>query len=275
LSAILEMKCGASPKSLYAFELERHRRSCALEGTQMIRRSSKLVASHAIFLALTLAYLAGSALLVDAGQKKAGSILTADKGKFNILVDGKSLGHEEFEITPGGSGWVAKGSTHLTVEGAPPTTVTGTLVLQPDGDPISYDWTSRADKTNGAHVDFANGVAKMTLQVEGARPFEQQLTFNSPLVLVLDNNLYHQYAILTHVYDWTHRGEQTFSVLIPQQLTPGTIKVDSAGTVTADGKSYEGLTVKTADIELTLYLDSNHRLMRLEVPASKAAVVRE
>jgi hypothetical protein len=243
--------------------------------TQMNRRSSKLVPTLPILVALALACLAGNALLLHAGQKKTSSVLAADKGKFNILVDGKSLGHEEFEITPGGSGWVAKGTTHLTVEGAPPTTVTGTLVLAPDGDPISYDWTSRADKTNGAHVDFTNGVAKMTLQMEGAHPFEQELTFNSPLVVVLDNNLYHQYAILSHVYDWTRRGEQTFSVLIPQQLTPGTIKVDSAGTVTADGKSYEALSVKTADIELTLYLDANHRLMRLEVPASKAAVIRE
>ena len=241
----------------------------------MKTRSSLTAVSFHIFVALVFLSVTTGAFLLHAGQKKAGSILTADKGKFNILVDGKSLGHEEFEITPGGSGWVAKGSTHLTVEGAPPTTDTGTLVLAPDGDPISYDWTSRADKTNGAHVDFSNGVAKMTLQMEGARPFEQELTFNSPRVLVLDNNLYHQYAILSHVYDWTHRGEQTFSVLIPQQLTPGTIKVDSAGTVSADGKSYDGLTVKTADIELTLYLDSNHRLMRLEVPASKAAVIRE
>lgn len=242
---------------------------------RMTRGSSKVALSFRVFPLLAFLSIAGTAILVHAGQKRGSALLAADKGKFNILVDAKSLGHEEFEITPGGSGWVAKGTTHLTVEGAPPTTVTGTLVLQPDGSPISYDWTSRADKTNGAHVDFTNGVAKMTLQMEGARPFEQELSFNSPLVLVLDNNLYHQYAILVRLYDWVHKGEQSFSVLIPQQLTPGTIKVDSSGTVTAEGKSYEGLTVKTADIEMILYLDSNHRLMRIEVPASKAAVVRE
>ena len=228
------------------------------------------------FLAVPL-FIMAAAFLVDGAQKKgpAGSLLTADKGKFNIVVDGKSVGHEEFEIAPGGSTWVAKGTTHLAVEGSPAMTVTGTLTLQPNGTPVSYDWSSHADKTNGAHVDFTNGVAKMTLQMQGARPFEQELTFNSPLVLILDNNLYHQYAVLAAVYDWAHKGEQSFSVLIPQQLTPGTIKVDSAGSVTAAGKTYEGLTVKTSDIELTLYLDNNHRLMRLEVPASKAAVIRE
>ncbi len=122
---------------------------------------------------------------------------------------------------------------------------------------------------------FVNGVAKMTLQMQGAHPFEQDFTFPGPLVLVLDNNLYYQYAVLARVYDWSRRGSQTFSVLIPQELTPGTITVDSAGALTAEGKSYEGLKVATSDLEVLLYLDSNHRLMRLEVPSSKAAVVRE
>jgi len=229
------------------------------------------------FFGIFLCSLLGAAVLAHAAQKKgpAGSVLVADKGKFNILLDGKSIGREEFEISPNGSTWIAKGTTRLTVEGSPITTVTGSLTLQSDGAPVSYDWTTQADKTNGAHVAFANGVAKMTLQMQGARPFEQDLTFGSPLVLVLDNNLYHQYAILAHVYDWNHRGEQAFSVLIPQELTPGTIKVDWAGAVSAEGKAYEGLKVITSDIEMVLYLDTDHRLMRLEVPASKAAVVRE
>jgi len=216
-------------------------------------------------------------LLAEAAQKKVpeGSVFVAEKGKLNILIDGKSIGHEEFEISPSGVGWTAKGTTHLFVAGAPATTVTGTLSLQPNGAPTAYDWTSQTDKTNGAHVVFANGVAKMTLQMQGARPFEQDLTFSSPLVVVLDNNLYHQYAVLARIYDWSHRGVQTFSVLIPQELTPGTITVDWAGAVSADGKTYEGLKLTTSDIELMLYLDPNHRLMRLEVPASKAAVVRE
>ena len=225
---------------------------------------------------LPFAVLTG-ALLVSAGQKKgpAGSVFVSDKGRLNILLDGKSIGREEFEITPSGGGWVAKGTTHLSPEGSPPATVTGTLALQPNGAPVTYEWTSQSEKTNGAHVLFVNGVAKMTLQMQGAHPYEQDFTFTGPLVLVLDNNLYYQYAVLARVYDWSRRGPQTFSVLIPQELTPGTITVDSPGALTAEGKSYEGLKVVTSDIEVLLYLDSNHRLMRLEVPSSKAAVIRE
>jgi hypothetical protein len=153
--------------------------------------------------------------------------------------------------------------------------VTGNLTLQPNGAPIAYDWVSKADKTNSAHVVFTNGIAKIALSVQGARPYEQEFTFNSPLVVVLDNNLYHHYGILARVYDWSKGGAQTLPVLIPQEITPGSITAEATGSTTSDGKTYEGLRVTTSDIEVLLLLDSNHRLMRLEVPANKVAVVRE
>jgi hypothetical protein len=232
--------------------------------------------SSALLVLLLFTVLAG-ALLAFAGQKKgpAGSVFIADKGKLKILLDGKSVGEEEFEIVPAGAGWVAKGTTHLSVEGSPAATVTGTLTLQPNGAPISYEWTSQSYKTNGAHVLFANGVAKMTIQMQGAHPFEQDLSFNSPLIVVLDDNLYYQYAALARIYDWSRGGAQTFPVLVPQERLPGTISVNGAGSLGVEGKSYEVLKVTTSDLELILYLDPNHRLMRLEVPSSKAAILRE
>jgi len=42
-----------------------------------------------------------------------------------------------------------------------------------------------------------------------------------------------------------------------------------------DGASLETLRVRTADLEIYLYLDASHRLVRLAVPASKALVLRE
>ena len=148
-------------------------------------------------------------------------------------------------------------------------------MLQSDGTPISYEWSAAAEKTNGAHILFANGVAKITLEMQGARPFEQDLSFGAPVIAVLDNNLYHQYAVLARVYDWSKRGVQSFPVLIPQELTPGSIHVEATSAASSGGKSYEGLRVTTSDLEVLLALDSNHRLMRLEVPAAKVSVVRE
>jgi hypothetical protein len=229
-------------------------------------------------LALALAIFACAALTL-AAQKKPGAtsagVFAQDRAKFAIKLDGQTVGHEEFEIAPNGGGWLAKGTSDIKLPTGGSSKVTGTLTLQPDGAPISYDWTAQAEKTNGAHIIFANGVASITLEMQGARPFQQDLTFNSPMIAVLDNNLYHQYAVLARVYDWTKRGAQTFPVIIPQELTPGSITVESTGSATSDGKSFEGLKVTTSDLEILLLLDSNHRLMRLEVPSAKVSVVRE
>src|SRR6266436_4382978 len=230
-------------------------------------------------IALTLGIVACAALSLVA-QKKAtpssGAVVFAqDKGKFTIKLGGQTVGHEEFEIAPSGGGWLAKGTAEIKPPEGAASKVSGSLTLQPDGAPISYEWSAQAEKTNGAHILFANGVASITLEMQGARAFQQNLTFNTPLIAVLDNNLYHQYAVLARIYDWSKRGVQTFPVLIPQELTPGSITVESKGSASAEGKTYEGLMVTTSDLQILLLLDGNHRLMRLEVPDAKVSVVRE
>jgi hypothetical protein len=214
-----------------------------------------------------------------AAQKKPApaqaAVLAADKGKFRILADGQPIGTEEFELAPSVGKWTARGSVEIKQADAPAVRVTSTLQLQPDGTPRTYEWTAQREKKNGAHIQFENGVAKITLEMEGARPFVQELTFGTPRIAVLDNNLYHHYAILARIYDWPKGGAQTFPVLIPQDLTPGSITVESTGAQTVEGKSYAGLRVNTSDLEVLLYLDENHRLMRLEVPSAKVSVVRE
>lgn len=227
---------------------------------------------HSILLAAFLILALG--LATARAQKKENGVLQPDKGKFSVVLDGKKIGQEEFEIAPSGAGWLARGSTSIKSESGE-TKVTGNLTLQPDGSPIAYDWTAQTDKSNSAHIIFANGIAKITLEMQGARPYEQSLTFGVPLVAVLDNNLYHQYAVLARVYDWSKRGQQQLPVLIPQDMTPGTITLEATGSATSGGKTYEGLRVTTSDLEIDLLLDSNHKLIRLEVPSAKVSVVRD
>src|SRR6266851_3853276 len=127
----------------------------------MVLGVRSIVKFRKVSIALTLGIVACAALSL-AAQKKAAQtsgpvVFAQDKGKFTIKLS-------------------------------------GSLTLQADGAPISYDWSAQTEKTNGAHILFANGVASITLEMQGARPFQQDLTFNSPLIAVLDNNLYHQYA---------------------------------------------------------------------------------
>jgi hypothetical protein len=203
----------------------------------------------------------------------AAGVFVADKGNFRIMVNGQQVGKEEFEIAPAGGDWVARGSSDVqTSDGS--THVTGTLQLHVDGSPVRYQWATQGKKKASATIDFSNLTATINLNMEGARPYTQQFTFNSSPIAILDNNLYHQYAVLARLYDWQKRGAQTFSVLVPQELAPGMITVESQGDQNVNGKRLEELTAKTEDLEVDLYLD-NGKLVRLVAPGNNAEIVRE
>jgi hypothetical protein len=180
-----------------------------------------------------------------------GVVIAQDKGKFRILLSGQSIGTEDFEISMSEGKWIVRGTTVAHTAGGDDMKTTGELHLAADGTPIHYAWSTDSPKKASGQVDFDSGTA---------------------IVVVLDNNLYEQYAILARLYNWGAGGEQSFPVLIPQDITPGTIKVSAAGG--ASGGLAE-LVVKSADLEIHLFCDGSHKLVRLEVPASRVVVERQ
>jgi hypothetical protein len=199
--------------------------------------------------------------------------LAADKGTFKILVSGQQIGKEEFTIAPNGSDWTAHGSTELQSPKGN-THVTGALVVHADGVPVRYEWSTQGAKKASATIGFTGVTATVELHLEGAKPFTQQFTFAAPLVVVLDDNLYHQYTFLARLYDWDKKGEQTFAVLVPQEMTPGTVTVDSMGEQLVNGQKVQELRVRTEDNEIDLFLDGP-KLVRLVAPAANAEIIRE
>jgi hypothetical protein len=211
----------------------------------------------------------------DAKSASAASTFTADKGKFRIALDGNVVGSEDFEISPSGQTWTARGSTSAHVPGGTDIKATGQLKLSADGAPIHYEWSAQLQKKATGMVDFVNGTGKCTIDLGTPTPIVKIFTFTSPRVAVLDNNLYYQYAVLAQMYDWKAGGKQTFPVLIPQDMVPGSISVEAIGPQHVDGAAYESLRVNSTDLEILLYVDANHRMVRLDVPSSKVTIKRE
>jgi len=202
-------------------------------------------------------------------------LLTPDKGKFRILLNGQVVGSEEFEVSSSGGTWTARGSTTIRSSGGADVKATGQLKLAVDGTPIHYEWSAQAQKKASGSVEFTNSTAKSKIDLGGSSPAEQHFTFTTPRVAVLDNNLYDHYALLAQLYDWKTGGKQDFPVLIPQDMIPGSISVESLGPQQLENAKYEGLRVSTSDLEILLYLDAAHRLMRMDVPSSKVTILRE
>lgn len=246
-----------------------------------LRHTGTTLAPLAVLLALALpssgrppGASAGHKAFSRPAQGSTGTVLAEEKGKFRILVQGQPVGKEEFEISRRGDDWVAHGTAEIQAPQSPATRITSDLRLRPDGTPVRYEWTMQGAKKASASVDFQGGTASVELRLEGSKPFTQQFFFNSPRLVVLDNNLYHQYAILARLYDWEKKGAQTFPVLIPQEMTPGNITVESLGQQDVEGAKLELLRVHSEDLSLDLLLNGR-KLIRIVSPSAGAVVIRE
>ncbi len=237
-------------------------------------RKRILAACTFVAIPAILAVAASMLAVAATGAAKSLSLFTPDKGNFKILVNGQQMGKEEFEISPSGGDWVAKGTSEIqSTDGL--THVSGSLQLHADGTPVSYEWSTQGAKKASATIGFSGPTATIELGLEGRRPFTQQFTFESPQIAVLDNNLYYQYGVLARLYDREKKGVQTFSVLVPQELTPGSVTVESLGEQNSNGgKKLEELVVKTEDLEVDLFLDGA-RLERIVAPSTNAEIVRQ
>jgi len=205
----------------------------------------------------------------------ANSAFTPDKGKFRILQQGNEVGTEEFDLEPSGNAWVMNDQTVIRVPGSAETRTSGQLRISADGTPQHYTWNSQGAKKASGTVEFDNGTAKTSINISGAKgPAQQDFKFSSPRLVVLDNNLYEQYAVLGRMYDWNAKGAQSFPVLIPQDATPGNIDVESLGTKNVEGAGLQVLRVHSTDLEIQLFFDAKLRLVRLEVPMAQVVVVR-
>jgi hypothetical protein len=224
---------------------------------------------------LIAAALAAVALAKAAPQAAAQNpLLVSDKGAFRILLDGAEVGTEQFETAPSDKVWIVRSETVVRVPGERETRSSGELRISADGTLLGYKWTAQAEKKTSGSVEFSQGTAKTSIDVGAKEPYLQDFVFPSPRVAVLDNNLYSQYALLALLYNWNVKGQQIFPVLIPQDMTPGSVSVESLGAKTIEAAPFEALRVNTADAEITIYFDARRRLMRLEVPAANVAIVR-
>lgn len=220
------------------------------------------------------------ALLTGAGitalSGAAQPALAPDRGRFAILLHGSAVGAEEFSIFRLPEGWAARGQIVLNQPGRNPECDSADLTLALDGSPLRYHWEELSGSgARSLDVEFHGNAAGLTLHGPWAAPTVSSFAFSQGRIVLLDRNVYEDYIIITHLYDWKARGPQRFSYLIPQDQTSGTFTVQEMGPHPVDGAALELLQVRNADVEADLYVDDSHRLVRLRVPSSGIEAVRE
>jgi hypothetical protein len=204
-----------------------------------------------------------------------------ESGSFRIFFSGQEIGLEKFQIVEEPPGVKATAEIHLTVErneGKVTFLVRPVFQFSRFFEPVDYQVTQDAgpNKTK-ARVSFKPGMTEATYD-SGKETDTRRIELKKD-VMVLDDNVFHHYIILTKRYDFNKGGVQEFSAFVPQQFLAGGVSVSDKGmeAVQAGGKDLklQHLLVDTGELQISLWLNEAHELLKLAVPKSNVEVVRE
>jgi hypothetical protein len=139
----------------------------------------------------------------------------SEQGKFKILFNGEQIGEEKFQILGDGSNFKASAEIHLTVEREKEKVtfhLNPTLQFTKLFEPISYQVVQEAgvNKTK-ARINFKPGRSEAVYET-GQEKDSREIQLK-PDVVVLDDNVFHHYILLTKRYDFSKGGFRNFQPL--------------------------------------------------------------
>jgi hypothetical protein len=223
--------------------------------------------------------------------QKTGEIV--DSGSFGVFVGGKRVATEKFQIEKREDGSVS--SSELTVDdGNQKFSQTSQLELTPDGNLQHYSWKEQSPGKGETTVE-PKDTSKDAYLVETITPNPPDKATEVPFftprsTAILDDNFFTHRELLL----WRYLGagcqlglgqttcrppKMTFGVIIPRQGAFLTVSLEYLGRekVTVGGAERElsRFNLTGEDMNWALWLDDQHKLVRILIPSATTEVVRD
>ena len=180
-----------------------------------------------------------------------------ESARFQILVEGRNVGTEEFSIGRNGEGYIARAHTRLVVDGTA-LDAESRMELDQELNPISYEYRSGAKIIR---VDIGDELAAVEFIVDGhSTPYDVRLPAGA---MIIDDNFFHHYLLL--LYKAGESGGRV-PVFVPQQMTLGTLVVDPSGDNTFE--------LDSDSLRLRATTDANGRMLQLDLLNANVVVRR-
>jgi hypothetical protein len=201
-----------------------------------------------------------------------------EQSEFGIYVSGKEIGREKFSIQNSGAS-VASNSA-LTYrdpqKNGPNVKLETELVMDEHLVPRDYQLRTDAGGQKGTlRASFAGGEAHF---VYNGSPARSGLLVGDRFS-ILDTNVFHHFVFIARLFDFSSKEkQQSMEVLIPQEMENGILKVSDAGVEPVDlrgkKKDLHHLQVDSGTVQIHLWVDDQHILYKIALPAKGIEVVR-
>jgi hypothetical protein len=179
--------------------------------------------------------------------------IKVEKGRFNIVKDGKRIGTDEFTVAMRGSHYVIDG--RLTMGDL---AIASKMELDEKLIPVSYEVSNPEGKIR---VNVQAPISEVQTVV-GGQTSSADFRFPEGGV-ILDNNFFHHYLVLLYR---AQSGQNNFSVFVPQDMSVGSAQIRSTGARTYD--------LEIGDVRMQATTDAEGSLIKLTVPAANVVVER-
>jgi hypothetical protein len=214
---------------------------------------------------------------------------TVDSGTFSILIDGRKVGTETFTIKQSSEASIASSEIKID-DGGSKARQTSEYRIGPKGELQHYEWHELTPERSEIVVEPQDEFLVEHITNEKDKKFDQP--FLLPVTtLVLDDFFFSQREIFTWRYlasickpvnGVTQCASQKsqFGVIVPREHTSIVVSIEYIGRehIPIHGNElelshYRITSDETADWDL--WFDSNQKLVRILIPATKTEVVRD
>jgi hypothetical protein len=238
--------------------------------------------------AVLVVMIAFAAISLNASKKeataddKSGKIV--DSGSFGIFQRGQRVATETFEVRQSQAGSLTSSQIDTAGDGA---SQSSELQLTPDGDLVKYLWKELKPEKSESDLTIGDQVILQHTPNEKGKVEEIPYVL-PPSTQVLDDYFFVQREILTWKYMASECGAAlancrmkpaSFGVIIPRQHTSGSLTIEFKGRDKTDYKGTQQemfhFLMHVDDVDWSLYLNDQNKLVKVEIPAEGTEAVRD
>ncbi len=241
-------------------------------------------------------FVAASLLLLTAlafanGKVAANKSSTVvDEGSFAIFQNGQRVATENFIIRqfPGSNS--TSSQLHSEANAGTQLNQSSELLLLPDGSLSRYEWKQLAPAHTSAIVEPSDQVLVLHSTTPEGKPVADQTFFLTPQTFILDDYFFSTREVLLWRYltssckprtggDGCDLVRQRFPVLIPRQRMSSQVFIEFKGyeDIPLNGRPQHlrHFLIQTEGPDWHLWLDANHKLLRISIPDTGTEVLRQ
>jgi len=241
----------------------------------------------------TASFVIASALLLTAaapaGSNPGKTATTVDQGSFGIFQNGRRLATESFTIRQFPDSSVT--SSELRDEsgqGAGKVEQTSELTLLPNGDLSRYEWKQKSPVQSSATIEPSEQFLSMH-SVTGGVATDQPF-FLSPSAFVLDDFFFSTREVLLWRYlatsckprpegDGCDLIRARFPAIIPRRHTSAEVFIEFKGyedtPLNGRPQHLRHFLLQVEGQDWHLWLDPNHKLLRISIPDTNTEILRQ